>query len=87
MESLQFNHKDVFEDNQIYELMQKVAEINAPTIAQIKKHSPSTEELSLKVEDDSGKRSEIYLKKSQVKEKLGRIKDKGDRLLKLMDIL
>ena len=87
MESLQFNHKDVFEDNQIYELMQKVAEINAPTIAQIKKHSPSTEELSLKVEDDSGKRSEIYLKKSQVKEKLGRIKEKGDRLLKLMDIL
>ncbi len=86
MESLQFNHKDVFEDNQVYELMQKVAEINAHTVAQIKKHSPSAEELSLKVEDDSGKRSEIYLKKSQVKEKLGMIKEKGDRLLKLLDI-
>ncbi len=86
MESLQFNHKDVFEENQINELMQKVAEIYAHTIAQIKKHSPSTEELSLKVEDNSGKRSEIYLKKSQVKEKLGMIKEKGDRLLKILDI-
>jgi len=87
MESLQLSHKDVFEENQINELMLKVAEIYAPTIAQIKKHSPSAEELSLKVEDDSGKRSEIYLKKSQVKEKLGRIKEKGERLIKLMDIM
>ncbi len=86
MESLQLNQKDVLEENQIYELMQKIAELYAPTIALIKKNSPSVEELSLKAEDDSGKRSEIYLKKSRVREKLSAIKDKGDRLLKLLDI-
>lgn len=87
MESLKFNQKDVFEENQIFELMQKVAEIYAPAIAMIKKHSPSGEELSLKAEDDSGKRREIYLKKSRVREKLSAIREKGDRLLKLLDIL
>jgi hypothetical protein len=87
MDSLKFNQKDVFEENQIFELMQKVAEVYAPTIATIKKHSPSGEELSLKAEDDTGKRSEIYLKKSKVRDKLSAIKEKGDRLLKLLDIL
>ncbi len=87
MDSLKFNQKDVFEENQIFELMQKVAEVYAPTIATIKKHSPSGEELSLKAEDDTGKRSEIYLKKSKVRDKLSTIKEKGDRLLKLLDIL
>ena len=86
MESLLFNQKDVFEENLIFELLEKVAEIYAPTIALIRKNSPSAEELSLKVEDDSGKRSEIYLKKSRVKEKLSVLKDKGDVLLKLLDM-
>lgn len=86
MESLQFNQKDILEENQIFELMHKIAELYAPTIALIKKNSPSGEELSLKMEDDSGKRSEIYLKKSRVKEKLSVIKEKGDKLLKSLDI-
>ncbi len=87
MESLKFNQKDVFEENKIFELIQKVAEIYAPTIAMIKKHSPSGEELSLKAEDDTGKRSEIYLKKSKVRDQLSTIREKGDRLLKLLDVL
>ncbi|VVB87194.1 Uncharacterised protein [uncultured archaeon] len=86
MESLHFNKKDVFEQNLVFELLNKIAEIYAPTIAQIKKHTPSLEELSLKVEDESGKRSEIYLKKSKVKEKLATIKEKGDVILKILDI-
>jgi hypothetical protein len=86
MESLILNGKDVFEENIVFELMQKVAEIFAPIIAEIKKRSPSKEELSLKAEDESGKRSEIYLKKSQVRAKLGEIKEKGDRLFEVLDI-
>lgn len=86
MESLQFNKKDVFEQNLVSELLNKIAMLYAPTIAQIKKHTPSSEELSLKVEDESGKRSEIYLKKSKVKEKLATIREKGDGILKILDI-
>jgi len=77
----------VFEENIVFELMQEVAEIFAPTVAEIKKHSPSERELSLKAEDDTGKRSEIYLKKSQVREKLEAIKEKGDRLFEILELM
>ncbi|MCZ7372557.1 MAG: hypothetical protein O8C60_02680, partial [Candidatus Methanoperedens sp.] len=86
LEAIYLNGKDVFEENIVFELMQKVAEIFAPTVAEIKKRSPSEEELSLKAEDETGKRSEIYLNKSQIKEKLGAIKEKGNKLLETLGI-
>lgn len=79
--------RDIFEENLVYDLMQKVAEIFAPTVAEIKKRSPSNEELSLKSEDETGKRNEIYLKKSEVKEKLNVIEEKGTRLLEILDVM
>ncbi len=86
LEALYLHGRDVLEENIVFELMQKVAEILAPTVEEVKKHSPSEEELSLKAEDETGKRSEIYLKKSQIKEKLGAIKDKGNKLLETLSI-
>lgn len=76
--------KDVIEENIVFELMQKVAELFAPIIADIKEHSPFGEELSLKAEDETGNRSEIYLKKSQVIDKLDAIIDKGNKLLEIL---
>ncbi len=87
LESLYLSGKDVLEENLIFELMQKVAELFAPTVAEIKKHSPSVEELSLKAEDETGVRSEIYLKKSTVKEKLSAIREKGNKLLEILGVL
>jgi hypothetical protein len=87
LESLYLGGKDVLEENLVFELMQKVAELFAPTVAEIKKRSPSEDELSLKAEDETGTRSEIYLKKSQVREKLNAIKEKGDRLFEILDIM
>lgn len=87
LESIYLSGKDVLEENLVFELMRKVAELFAPTVEEIKKRSPSAEELSLKVEDENGVRSEIYLKKSQVKEKLTAIKEKGDRLLEILGVL
>ncbi|SNQ60847.1 hypothetical protein [Candidatus Methanoperedens nitratireducens] len=86
LESLYLGGKDVLEENLVFELMQKVAEIFAPTVAEIKKHSPSEEELSLKLEDEKGIRSEIYLRKSTVREKLKAINEKGDRLFAALNI-
>ncbi|MCZ7361973.1 MAG: hypothetical protein O8C58_01310 [Candidatus Methanoperedens sp.] len=86
LETIHLVGKDVFEENLVFELMQKVAEIYAPSVAEIKERSPSEEELSLKAEDESGQRSEIYLKKSEVREKLDTIKEKGERLLEVLDI-
>lgn len=85
LETIFLEEKDVFEDNLIFELMQKVAVIFAPTIAEIKKHSPSGEELSLKSEDEHGTRQEIYLKRSEIKDKLDEIGEKGMTLSEVLD--
>jgi hypothetical protein len=78
---------DVFKENLVYDLMQKVALILAPTVTEIKTRSPSDVELSLKSEDESGKRNELYLKKSEVKEKLNVINEKGAKLLEILDVM
>ncbi len=86
LEYIYYDDKDVIEENIIFELLQKIAEIFVPTIVDIKEHSPFEEELSIKEEDEIGNRKEIYLKKTQVKDKLTRIKEKGDKLLEIMNI-
>ncbi|MDP3105616.1 MAG: hypothetical protein Q8M95_13530 [Candidatus Methanoperedens sp.] len=80
LDYIHLDGKDVIEENIVFELMQKVAELFAPIIADIKEHSPFGEELSLKSEDETGNRNEIYLKKSQVINKLDAIMDKGNKL-------
>jgi hypothetical protein len=87
LKTILLKERDVFEENLVYDLMQKVAEIFAPTVTEIKNRSPSNEELSLKSEDESGKRNEIYLKKSEVKEKLNAINEKGARLLEILNVM
>jgi hypothetical protein len=87
LKTILLNDRDVFEGNLVYDLMQNVAQIFAPTVAEIKKRSPNNMELSLKSEDESGKRNEIYLKKSEVKEKLNAINEKGARLLEILDVM
>ena len=42
----------------------------APTVVEISKRSPNPQELSLKHEDDSGRREEIYLRKQDLLSKL-----------------
>lgn len=86
LEYIYYDNKDVIEENIVFELLQKIAEIFVPTIIDIKEHSPSEEELSIKEEDENGNRKEIYLKKSQVQDKLTKIKEKGDKLLEIMNI-
>jgi hypothetical protein len=86
LESIYFNGKDVIAENLVFELLLKTAEIFVPIIANIKAHSPSEEELSIKEEVEDGKRQEIYLKKSQIKDRLSEIKGKGDKLLEILNI-
>ena len=86
LDQIHLNDKDVIEENIIVELMENVAEFFAPIIADIRKHSPFGEELSLKAEDEKGDRTEIYLKKSVVIDKLDAIKDKGKKLTEILGV-
>jgi hypothetical protein len=87
LETILLEDKDVFKEKLVFGLMQKVAEIFAPTVSEIIKRSPSGEELSLKSEDEHGTRHEIYLKRSEVKEKLDAINEKGEKLFEILGLI
>ena len=80
LEYIYLDNIDVTKESRVFELMLKIADIYAPILMEIKSHSPHEEELSLKIEDDGGKRTEIYVKKSYIREKLLALNEKGNKL-------
>jgi hypothetical protein len=65
--------RDVFESQSATKLVVMIVKQLAPIALEISKRSPNPAELSLKLEDDDGKRQEIYLKKSVLGAKLGNV--------------
>jgi hypothetical protein len=65
--------RDVFESTSATKLVVMIVKQLAPIALEISKRSPNPAELSLKIEDDSGKRQEIYLKKAVLGAKLGNV--------------
>jgi hypothetical protein len=65
-----YEGRDVFETTSATKLVIMIVKQLAPIAAEISKRSPNPAELSLKIEDDAGKRQEIYLKKARLAAKL-----------------
>lgn len=57
---------DVFEHDLGGKLVSHIVSVIAPIVSEVAKRSPNAHELSLKVENDSGRREEIYLRKAQL---------------------
>lgn len=57
---------DVFEDHLVGQLIKTIITHLAPTVAEIARRSTSPVELTLKTEEDDGKRQEIYVKKAEL---------------------
>lgn len=64
--TLSLEGADVFEGALATKVVEHVVRAIAPTVQDIARRSPNAQELSLKLESDSGRREEIYLKKSQL---------------------
>jgi len=76
LNAVRLDGEDVFEHDLTIMLVERMIRYLAPTVAEIGKRSPNPAELSLKVEDDSGRREEIYLKKDDV---VARLQPLGDK--------
>ncbi len=57
---------DVFEHDLGTQLVSHIVSVIAPIVSEVAKRSPNAHELSLKVENDTGRREEIYLRKAQL---------------------
>lgn len=62
----QLDGHDVFERGLVPALFARIAERLAPIAAEVSRHSPNANELSLKLEGEGGRREELYLKKADL---------------------
>jgi hypothetical protein len=68
--SAELDGKDLFDQAGPIPLIERIVKMIAPTVVEVSKRSPNPQELSLKVENDGGRREEIYLKKEELLSKL-----------------
>jgi hypothetical protein len=64
--SVSLDGQDLFDNGLAIPFVERLLRLLAPTVIEIARRSPNTSELSLKVENDSGKREEIYVKKEDL---------------------
>jgi hypothetical protein len=71
---------DVFESDLGTSVVALVIGVIAPIVAEVARRSPNQHELSLKVENDTGRREEIYLRKAQLISALASVTPKARRV-------
>ncbi len=77
--SVELDGKDLFQEGPV-PLIERIVRMIAPTVVEIAKRSPNPQELSLKVENDGGRREEIYVKKEDLWSKLEPLAEKERHL-------
>lgn len=78
--SVELDGKDLFDTAGPVPLIERVVRMIAPTVVEVSRRSPNAQELSLKVENDGGRREEIYLKKEELLSKLEPLAEKERQL-------
>lgn len=74
---LHLDDRDAMGGVLVVDLVQRFVTLFAPTVAEIAKRSPNEAELSLKAQQDGGRREEVYLRKADLVEKLQPLWAKG----------
>jgi len=69
--------KDVVKNRLGLALVSRLVKTFAPLVEEITQRSPSEQELSLKLEDDHGKREELYLRRDELLKKLQPLNAEG----------
>ncbi|HWL85792.1 MAG TPA: hypothetical protein VNO21_08325 [Polyangiaceae bacterium] len=78
--TLKLEGEDVFDNDLSIMFVERVVRFLGPMVAEISRRSPNPHELSLKVENDAGRREEIYVKKEDLMANLGGL---GERELSI----
>jgi hypothetical protein len=68
--SVSLDARDVLDQDLIAPFIERVVQIIEPVLAEVDRRSPNPEELSMKVQDDRGRREEVYLRKADLLAKM-----------------
>ncbi|WP_394832905.1 hypothetical protein LVJ94_41030 [Pendulispora rubella] len=77
---LKLEGEDVFENDLAIMLVERVVRFLGPMVAEISRRSPNPRELSLKMENDAGRREEVYVKKEDL---IAHLSGMGERELSI----
>ena len=79
--------KDLLEGKRLLPLIEKVVGAIAPTVKEIVRRSPNPSELSIKLENDDGRREEIYVRKQSLVTKLEALDGPGREVFAPLGLL
>jgi hypothetical protein len=68
--SARFNGQDVLHDDELLAFVNRMITLLGPVVSEIARRSPNPNELSLKRETDDGRREEVYLRKTELVQRL-----------------
>jgi hypothetical protein len=68
--SVTLDDTNLFDHERLLTFFERIVKVLAPTVSEIARRSPNPDELSLKVENDNGRREEVYLRRLDLVSKL-----------------
>jgi hypothetical protein len=83
--SVKLDGEDLFEAQNVVEWLHRYVELYQPTVAEIAKRSPSSKELSLKLEHEDGRREELYLRREDLTDVVATLGDKQMQVFAPLD--
>jgi hypothetical protein len=82
--SARYNNQDVLHDDELLAFVTRMINLLGPVVTEIARRSPNPRELSLKREHDDGRREEVYLRKTELLQRLRALPaDQRDRFAPL----
>jgi hypothetical protein len=85
--SVSLDGQDLFENGLAIPFIERLLQLLTPTVNEIARRSPNASELSLKIENDSGKREEIYVRKEDLAAQIDPLGPKEKALFQPLGLL
>jgi len=83
--AIRLDGEDILEGTQVTTFVERYVKMYTPIVEQIAKRSPSSKELSLKVEHADGKREEIYLRREDLADVVAPLDDQQMKVFAPLD--
>jgi hypothetical protein len=77
---IRLDGEEIFASGKVMDLVERLVDLFAPTVADVSRRSPRPRELSLKAETDAGRREELYLRKEGLLLAIGALSPRERRL-------
>jgi len=87
MLSVTIEGKDLFTEASLHIFLRRLVRSISPTVQTILAHSPNPDEMSMKIEDDDGRREEIYVRHDALLAKIDTLDEEGQSVFNELGLI